>query len=66
MVPMFKLSDIIILIGTMAFLVLYAAAIIVQIKGHRFSLYHVAVALIVGFVGSIATFFSLYWMFDRG
>jgi len=70
MVPMFKYSDIVILIGTIAFLVSYAAAIIVQIimsrmKGTRFSLVHIAVALIVGFAGSIATFFVLYWMFGQ-
>ena len=71
MVPMFKLSDIVVLIGMIAFLVSYAAAIIVQIimcrmKGTRFSLVHIAVAMIVGFAGSMAAFFLLYWMSDRG
>jgi hypothetical protein len=71
MVPMFKLSDIVVLIGTIAFLVSYAAAIIVQIimcrmKGTIFSLVHIAVAIVVGFAGSMATFFLLYWMSDRG
>jgi hypothetical protein len=70
MVPMFKYSDLVILIGTIAFLGSYAVAIIVQIircrmTGIRFSLVHIAVALVVGFSGSIATFFVLYWMFGE-
>jgi hypothetical protein len=70
MVPMFKFSDIVVLIGTIAFLISYAAAIIVQIimcrmKGTIFSLVHIAVTLVVGFSGSIATFFVLHWMFGQ-
>ena len=70
MIPMFKYSDLVILIGIIAFLVSYAVAIIVQIircrmKGVRFSLVHIAVALTVGFTGAVATFFALYHMFGQ-
>jgi hypothetical protein len=70
MVPMFNYSDIVILMGTFAFLFSYALAIFVQIfiskrKLQRFSLGNVFVALLIGFAGSIATFFLLYCMFGR-
>jgi hypothetical protein len=70
MVPMFKYSDIVVLIGTTAFLISYAVGIIVQIircrmKETRFSLVHIAVALVFGFTGAIATFFALYHMLGQ-
>ena len=68
---MFKFSDIVIIIGTAGFLAFYAMGIIVQVikcrmKGNRFNLINVALALMIGFAGSVATFFSLYWVFGQG
>lgn len=70
MVPAFKYSDIVMVIGTIAFLVSYAAGIIVQIvmcrlKETRFSLVHIAVAMAIGFAAAIATFFALFRIFGQ-
>jgi drug/metabolite transporter (DMT)-like permease len=67
---MIKYSDMVILIGTIAFMLSYVVAIIAQIliswrKETGFTLFNIAIALVAGFAGSIASFFLLYWMFGR-
>lgn len=65
MVPAFKYGDIVVIICTIAFLCFYGLAIITPVllsrkRGKRFSLMNVAIALGMGFVGSISAFILLY------
>lgn len=71
MAPAFKYGDIVIVICTVAFFCSYGLGIIMhrgfsQKQEKRFTLLSVAMALGMGFAGSIFSFILLYWIFREG
>jgi len=70
MVPAFKYGDIVILICTVAFFCSYGLGIIMHIlfsqkQEKRFTLVSVAIALGMGFAGSVFSLILLYWIFGE-
>jgi hypothetical protein len=63
-------SDIIILIGTIAYMLFYVVGICIQIwisrkEGNQFTIGSIAVVLVLALFGSTLTFVAIYFAFNR-